>query len=206
MSFDTVTPVLAIKAGKLRALAVTTGKRSSALPDLPDAGGIRTQRASATLHLVRSAYPRQRRRRLWRGCRAESMKIIQSPDFAKRMVDIGAEPIGNTSEQMKDRSATTPRSSHTWCEAKVTIRVTDRQILPAPVAAIPTKRVELGPARIGGAPRSRLNGPRKRGGAMLLGESCIAVSTGRARAVRRGSGTNGCRDSSVADFVAQDDV
>jgi tripartite-type tricarboxylate transporter receptor subunit TctC len=36
MSFDTVTPVLPhIKAGKLRALAVTTGKRSSALPDVP---------------------------------------------------------------------------------------------------------------------------------------------------------------------------
>src|SRR4029077_18635093 len=36
MSFDTVTPVLPhIKAGKLRALAVTTAKRSSALPDVP---------------------------------------------------------------------------------------------------------------------------------------------------------------------------
>jgi tripartite-type tricarboxylate transporter receptor subunit TctC len=36
MSFDTITPVLQhIKAGKLRALAVTTGKRSSALPDVP---------------------------------------------------------------------------------------------------------------------------------------------------------------------------
>jgi tripartite-type tricarboxylate transporter receptor subunit TctC len=36
MSFDTITPVLPhIKAGKLRALAVTTGKRSSALPDVP---------------------------------------------------------------------------------------------------------------------------------------------------------------------------
>src|SRR5690606_15761534 len=36
MSFDTVTPVLPhIKAGKLRALAVTTAKRSGALPDVP---------------------------------------------------------------------------------------------------------------------------------------------------------------------------
>ena len=36
MSFDTVTPVLQhIKSGKLRALAVTTAKRSSALPDVP---------------------------------------------------------------------------------------------------------------------------------------------------------------------------
>lgn len=36
MSFDTVTPVLPhIKAGKLRALAVTTAGRSVALPDVP---------------------------------------------------------------------------------------------------------------------------------------------------------------------------
>src|SRR5690606_8146977 len=36
MSFDTLTPVLPhIEAGKLRALAVTTAKRSSTLPDLP---------------------------------------------------------------------------------------------------------------------------------------------------------------------------
>ncbi|HEU0199110.1 MAG TPA: tripartite tricarboxylate transporter substrate binding protein, partial [Burkholderiaceae bacterium] len=36
MSFDTITPVLGhIKAGKLKALAVTTNKRSSTLPDVP---------------------------------------------------------------------------------------------------------------------------------------------------------------------------
>ena len=40
MSFDTVTPVLQhIKAGKLRALAVTTARRSSALPDVPTLDG-----------------------------------------------------------------------------------------------------------------------------------------------------------------------
>jgi tripartite-type tricarboxylate transporter receptor subunit TctC len=31
---------------------------------------------------------------------AEAVKIIQSPDFRKRMDEIGAEPIGNTAEQM----------------------------------------------------------------------------------------------------------
>jgi tripartite-type tricarboxylate transporter receptor subunit TctC len=36
MSFDTVTPVLQhIRSGRLRALAVTTAKRSSTLPDVP---------------------------------------------------------------------------------------------------------------------------------------------------------------------------
>jgi len=41
MSFDTVTPVLPhIKSGKLRALAVTTAKRSSALPEVPTSAAI----------------------------------------------------------------------------------------------------------------------------------------------------------------------
>ena len=40
MSFDTITPVLPhVKAGKLRALAVTTAKRSSALPEVPTLAG-----------------------------------------------------------------------------------------------------------------------------------------------------------------------
>jgi tripartite-type tricarboxylate transporter receptor subunit TctC len=30
----------------------------------------------------------------------EMVKIIQSPDFRKRMDEIGAEPIGNSAEQM----------------------------------------------------------------------------------------------------------
>jgi tripartite-type tricarboxylate transporter receptor subunit TctC len=30
----------------------------------------------------------------------EMVKVIQSADFKKRMADIGADPIGNTSEQM----------------------------------------------------------------------------------------------------------
>ena len=30
----------------------------------------------------------------------EVVKIIHSPEFKKRMDDIGAEPVGNTSEQM----------------------------------------------------------------------------------------------------------
>jgi tripartite-type tricarboxylate transporter receptor subunit TctC len=28
------------------------------------------------------------------------VKVIQSPDFRKRMVEIGAEPIGNSADQM----------------------------------------------------------------------------------------------------------
>ena len=100
MSFDTITPVLPhIKAGKLRALAVTTGKRSSALPDVPtlaESGlkGFDTGTWFGVLAPV--ATPKDVTARL----SSEMIKIIQSPDFRKRMEEIGAEPIGNTPEQM----------------------------------------------------------------------------------------------------------
>lgn len=100
MSFDTITPVLPhIKAGKLRALAVTTGKRSGTLPEVPtlaESGlaGFDTGTWFGVLAPV--ATPKEVRDRL----SGEMIKIIQSPDFKKRMFEIGAEPMGQTPEQM----------------------------------------------------------------------------------------------------------
>ena len=100
MSFDTITPVLPhIKAGKLRALAVTTGKRSSALPDVPTLAesGLKAFDTGTWFGVLAPvATPKEVTTRLSN----EMIKIIQSPEFRKRMEDIGAEPIGNTSEQM----------------------------------------------------------------------------------------------------------
>mgnify|MGYP001460844813 CR=1 FL=1 len=100
MSFDTVTPVLPhIKAGRLKALAVTTGKRSSALPDVPtlaEAGLKGFDIGTWFGVLAPVATPKDIVARL----NTEAVKIIQSPDFRKRMDEIGAEPIGNTPEQM----------------------------------------------------------------------------------------------------------
>ena len=100
MSFDTITPVLQhIKGGKLRALAVTTAKRSSALPDVPtlDEAGLKGFDLGTWFGvLVPTATPRDVVLRL----NTEMVKIIHSPDFRKKMDDIGAEPVGNTSEQM----------------------------------------------------------------------------------------------------------
>ena len=100
ISFDTVTPVLPhIKAGRLKALAVTTGKRSSALPDVPtlaEAGLKGFDIGTWFGVLAPVATPKDIVARL----NLEAVKIIQSPDFRKRMDEIGAEPIGNTPEQM----------------------------------------------------------------------------------------------------------
>ncbi|MBV7454477.1 tripartite tricarboxylate transporter substrate binding protein [Acidovorax sp. sif1233] len=105
MSFDTVTPVLPhIKAGKLRALAVTTARRSSALPDVPtlqESGfaGFDIGTWFGVLAPVRT--PPEVVERL----NAEMVKVIQSADFRKRMLDIGAEPVGNTPAQMAQQIA-----------------------------------------------------------------------------------------------------
>ena len=100
MSFDTVTPVLQhIKAGKLRALAVTTAKRSSALPDVPtlEEAGLKGFNIGTWFGvLAPAATPKDILVRL----NTEMVKVIQSPDFRKRMAEIGAEPIGNSADQM----------------------------------------------------------------------------------------------------------
>ncbi|MCY1165977.1 MAG: tripartite tricarboxylate transporter substrate binding protein [Pseudomonadota bacterium] len=100
MSFDTITPVLAhIKAGKLRALAVTTNRRSPALPDVPtlDEAGLKGFNLGTWFGLLApAATPRALVVRL----NTELVKIIHSPDFRKKMEDIGAEPVGDTPEQM----------------------------------------------------------------------------------------------------------
>ena len=100
MSFDTVTPVLPhIKAGKLRPLAVTTAKRSSALPDVPtlDEAGLKGFNIGTWFGvLAPAATPKDIVARL----NTEMVKIIQSPEFRKRMGEIGAEPIGDSTDQM----------------------------------------------------------------------------------------------------------
>jgi len=100
MSFDTITPVLPhIKAGKLRALAVTTGKRSTTLPDVPtlDESGMKGFNLGTWFGILAPAgTPKDVVTKL----NIEIVRIIQSADFRKKMEEIGAEPIGNTPEQM----------------------------------------------------------------------------------------------------------
>ena len=100
MSFDTVTPVLQhIKAGKLRALGVTTAKRSSALPDVPtlDEAGLKGFNIGTWFGVLAPvATPKDIVAKL----NAEAVKVIHSPEFRKRMDEIGAEPVGNSTADM----------------------------------------------------------------------------------------------------------
>ncbi len=122
MSFDTVTPVLQhIRSGKLRALAVTTAKRSSVLPDVPtlDEAGLKGFNIGTWFGvLAPAATPKDIVARL----NAEMVKVIQSPEFRRRMDEIGAEPIGSSSEQMAQQiKGETEKFAKLVKDAKVTI-------------------------------------------------------------------------------------
>jgi tripartite-type tricarboxylate transporter receptor subunit TctC len=122
MSFDTITPVLQhIKSGKLRALAVTTAKRSSALPDVPtlEEAGLKGFNIGTWFGvLAPAATPKDIVARL----NTEMVKAIQSPEFRKRMEEIGAEPVGNSTEQMALQiKSETEKFAKLVKDAKVTI-------------------------------------------------------------------------------------
>lgn len=122
MSFDTVTPVLShIRAGKLRALAVTTIKRSAALPDVPtlDESGLKGFDQGTWFGVLAPvATPKDILARL----NTEIVKIVNSPDFRKRMDEIGAVPIGNSQAQMAGQIKTdTERFARLVKEAKITV-------------------------------------------------------------------------------------
>lgn len=103
MSFDTITPVLQhIKGGKLRALAVTTARRSSVLPDVPTLQEVGLKGFDIGTWfgvLAPASTPKDVVAKL----NAEMVKIIKSPDFAQRMQAIGADPIGDSSTEMATR-------------------------------------------------------------------------------------------------------
>lgn len=122
MSFDTITPVLShIKAGKLTALAVTTDKRSPALPDVPtlDEAGLKGFNLGTWFGVLAPvATPKDVVSKL----NAEMVKIIHSPEFRQKMEEIGADPIGNSPEQMaKQIGEETQKFSKLVKEGKVAI-------------------------------------------------------------------------------------
>jgi tripartite-type tricarboxylate transporter receptor subunit TctC len=84
-----------IKAGTVRALAVSTAKRSPAFPDLPtlaEAGLTDYDVTTWYGMLVPTGTPAAIRERLYK----EISEILKSPDIAARLADIGANPGGET--------------------------------------------------------------------------------------------------------------
>lgn len=87
-----------VKSGKLRALAVTSAKRSPSTPQLPtvDEAGVKGYEAGTWYgFLVPAATPKEAIARL----QAESLKALAAPDVKQRLDASGFEPIGTSSEE-----------------------------------------------------------------------------------------------------------
>jgi len=83
-----------VKAGKIRALAVTPAKRSPAAPDLPtlDEAGLKGYDASSWFGLFAPAgTPGEVVAKI----AAESQRILQLPDVRDRLLGLGAQPVGS---------------------------------------------------------------------------------------------------------------
>jgi tripartite-type tricarboxylate transporter receptor subunit TctC len=93
-------PVVAphLKSGKLRALAVTSAKRSPAIPEVPtlDESGLRGLDVSQWWGvLVPTGTPRDIIVKL----HAEFIEIVKLPNVRASMAELGAEPVGSSPEQ-----------------------------------------------------------------------------------------------------------
>jgi tripartite-type tricarboxylate transporter receptor subunit TctC len=98
-TLDNIPPYLPqVKAGKIRALAISTAKRSPAIPELPTIAeaGVRGYSSSAWFGLVApAATPKEVVAKI----SAETARILQLPDVKSRLTELGAEPVGGTPEQ-----------------------------------------------------------------------------------------------------------
>ena len=89
-----------IKAGKLKALAVTTKSRSALMPELPtitEAGLPGFETVAWFGVLAPAGTPPEVVNRL----SAEIAKIAKSPEMREKLVAMGAEPVGSTPDEFK---------------------------------------------------------------------------------------------------------
>jgi tripartite-type tricarboxylate transporter receptor subunit TctC len=86
-----------IKAGKMKALAVTNATRAPIAPEIPTVAetlpGFDVQSINGIV--VPSATPRELVRRI----SADIARVLQAPEFRARLAELGLEPVGSTPEQ-----------------------------------------------------------------------------------------------------------
>jgi tripartite-type tricarboxylate transporter receptor subunit TctC len=99
IAFDQITSSIAhVKSGKLRALGISTARRSALLPDLPTIaeGGVPGYEATSwNGFAVRAGTPRAIIDRL----QQETAKVLTVPEVREKMFGLGIEPVGSTPEE-----------------------------------------------------------------------------------------------------------
>jgi len=90
-----------VKTGKLRALAVTSAKRSAAAPDLPTMAeaGLPGYEVSPWYGLLA---PSGTPKAIINTLSQEVIKVLRLPDVREQLSRSGADPIGNTPEEFSD--------------------------------------------------------------------------------------------------------
>lgn len=110
-----------VKAGRVRALAIMSEQRSSALPDVPttaEAGYPALQSSTWFALLAPKGTPAAVLDRL----NADVNEILKMPDVRKRLADLGATPTGGTRDALRDYLATeTTKWARLINEAKITL-------------------------------------------------------------------------------------
>ncbi len=99
IAFDQISSSIAhVKSGKLRALGITTAKRSALLPDLPtiaESGVTGYEATSWNGFAARTGTPRAIVNRLHQ----ETHKAMAVPEIRDRLFGLGIEPIGSAPEE-----------------------------------------------------------------------------------------------------------
>ncbi len=98
---DTPPLVPHVKSGRVRALAVTSAKRAASMPDLPTLAeaGVRGYDMALWIGLFAPAGTAPD---VTSKLTAEVARVVRLPDVRQRLVDMGVEPLGNTSREMAD--------------------------------------------------------------------------------------------------------
>jgi tripartite-type tricarboxylate transporter receptor subunit TctC len=96
---DTPPLVPQIKAGKLKALAVTSAKRAAAMSDVPTIAESGVPGYEMVLWIGVFA-PAGTPREIAEKLNAEVVRVVRLPDVREKLDGMGVEPVGNTSEQM----------------------------------------------------------------------------------------------------------
>jgi tripartite-type tricarboxylate transporter receptor subunit TctC len=90
-----------VKAGRVRALAITSAQRSAVAPELPtvaESGYPGFEVIGWFGWLAPARTPKEIVARL----NAETVRILRQPDMRERLVGLGSDPVGNTQQQFGD--------------------------------------------------------------------------------------------------------
>jgi len=99
MDFDAIPPVINyVRQGKLRAIAVTSAKRSQQLPDIPtiEESGVPGFDMSTWWGLVA---PAAVGKDVVGKLAGETVKLLKQPDVREKIAFVGADPVGNSPEE-----------------------------------------------------------------------------------------------------------